>query len=221
MGQRGWGDWGRYDSGLQLLYSPAFNSPYVGLSAVWDGVLQCKGLCLSFFFCQISSLFFSPCSFALRHRWGPVKLLVGWDWNSNQICKPICQRQYESKVNFDGRKKFTHTFLTHLRLQCPLMAAQAYTHQVLSMERESESVPPSLRARSKVNGIGGKYQISDDLNTGFTTSHSNLTCRWEDRASNICTIAPPDMTSYMHVYIRPNLFTSSVQSYEFMHVHMW
>lgn len=132
-GQGGWDDRGRYDSGLQLLYSPAFNSPYVGLSAVWDGILQCKAFCLYFFpfFFLADISFFSPCSFALRHWWGPVKLLVGWDWNSNQICKPICQRQYESKVNFDKRKKFTHTFLTHLRLQCPLMAAQAHTHQVL------------------------------------------------------------------------------------------
>lgn len=109
-----------------------------------------------FFLADIS--FFSPCSFALRHWWGPVKLLVGWDWNSNQICKPICQRQYEPKVNFDKRKKvyshFPHTSETAM----PSHGCTS-THPPSALNIERKWKHASFTA-SKVKGERDQGEIS-------------------------------------------------------------
>lgn len=66
-------------------------------------------------------------------------------------------------------------------------------------------VRPPHCEKSKVNRIRGKFHISDDLNTGFRTTHSSLTCCRENGVSNMCPIAPPDLNVYMHVYIRKKI----------------
>lgn len=59
------------------------------------------------------------------------------------------------ELNFDREKreknpKFIHTFLTHLGLQCPLMAAQVHTRCVRVFKKcggASESEPPTMQSK--------------------------------------------------------------------------
>lgn len=48
-----------------------------------------------------------------------------------RFANPFVKDSMSLRWTLTEEKKFTHTFLTHLRLQCPLMAAYAYTHQMV------------------------------------------------------------------------------------------
>lgn len=111
------------------------------------------------------------------------------------------------ELNFDREKreknpKFIHTFLTHLGLQCPLMAAQVHTRCVRFLKDVEEQVKASLpRCKAKTprgmrrknrSRVVNKERIFFRASRSCTLNCSAFILAVRTGLSNVCIVTAVD-----------------------------